>query len=261
MSRQFTREFYLEVAEGKIPGYRLIHKFGAGALTSTMNPISQGMVYQTPQTAQSLEFVSDNAGDTSTGLGAQELTISGIGADGLELEITVATNGTTPVALSSDFLRIHRAYVSKSGTYATATTGSHLGILKVQSIGGVDLWLEIQIDPFPVGQSQIGVATIPIGHSSFLLSKNIFSESTKTADIYFFKREMVGDIVTPYDGIMRLVEREVGITGGYSLRTTAPKKLTDGTGPADIGFMGKVESGDSECSVEFELLIVDNNYL
>ena len=73
-------------------------------------------------------------------------------------------------------------------------------------------------------------------------------------DIYFFKRDNADDVTVPYSS-MRLVEREVGVTSGYALNTIAPKYLGDGA--MDVGFMGKVKTGTGECSVEFELLLVE----
>ena len=252
-----SRDFYISVSQGKIAGHSLIHKFGAGTLSTTMKPISLGGEYRTPQTAVSLEVVSSSASDTSNGVGARQVTIIGLNSAGVEISQTIATNGLTAVALPTPMLRVYRWFVSQSGTYASATQGSHVGNLTLRVAGAGQLWSTILNTPFPVGQSQIGAYTIPTGYTGYLLSKNVFSESSKTADIYFFKREMIGDIVTPYEGVMRLVEREVGVTGGYAITTVAPRKI--GVGLCDVGFMGKVSVGTSECSVEFELLLIDNS--
>jgi hypothetical protein len=256
MSHFGTTEWYAEVAQGKIPGSSLVHKFGAGELTTTIGPISHAMTYQTPTTATALEFVSGDANDTSAGSGAREITVIGLDSSWNEVSQTVITNGTTAVALTTDLTRLYRWYVSSSGTYATATTGSHAGILTIRESGGGTTWASIPIDPFPVGQSQIGAYTIPTGFTGYLLSKNIFIDSTKTADIYFFQRPAADDVATPYSGIMRLVEREVGVTGGYQFKPLSPKSTF--VGPCDVGFMGVMSVGTSECSVEFELLLVQD---
>ena len=168
--------FYLEVAKGNIEGHALIHKFGAGNVTTTFLPVTQGNVYKTPTSVVSLEIVSSDAADAQNGVGARKITVIGLDANWQEIteEIsTHATDGTTPVALTNDFLRVYRWYVSESGIYATESAGSHAGTLTLRVAGVGATWSTIGITPFPVGQSQIGVYTIPIGKTAYLLSKNI----------------------------------------------------------------------------------------
>ena len=249
----------VEVAKGNIEGHSLVQKFGAGALTTSLAPVCQSGFYRVPTVATSLEIVSNNAADAQNGVGARKITIVGLDANWNEVtqEIsTHATDGTTAVPLTTDLVRIYRWYVSESGTYATQLAGSHNGILTIQESGGGDIWSQIIVTPFPIGQSQIGVYTVPAGKSAYLLSKNVFTDTSKTADIYFYQRPLADDVTTPYTGTMRLIEREVGVAGGYQLMTHAPKGPF--VGPCDIGFMGKVSVGTAEVSVEFELLIVDN---
>jgi len=112
-----------------------VHKFGAANLTTTIAPITYSGVYQTPMTAQSLEFVSSNANDISTGSGAREITVIGLDSSWNEVSQTVITDGTTPVALNTDLIRLYRWYVSQSGTYATQSMGSHAGILTIRAAG------------------------------------------------------------------------------------------------------------------------------
>jgi hypothetical protein len=249
-------DFYLQVAQGKITGYSLVHKFGAALLTTSIAPITNSGFYRVPTTATVLEFVSGSANDTAAGSGAQEITIIGTNNTWDEVSQTIETDGTTAVALTTNLTRLYRWYVSRSGTYATQSAGSHAGILTIQEDSGGDVWSSIPITPFPIGQSQIGVYTVPAGKTAYLLSKNVFVDTSKTADVYFYQRPLADDVTTPYTGTMRLVEREVGITGGYDLRTKAPKGPF--VGPCDIGFMGSVSVGTADASAEFELLVVDN---
>lgn len=253
---EFTREFYQRVSEGLEPGYSLIHKFGAGDITTTFLPITFDNTYKTPTTATALEFLSDSGDDTSGGSGAREITIIGLNDSWEEVTQILVTDGATPVALATDLTRLYRWYVSQSGTYATELAGSHAGTMTIRVSGGGATWGTIGISPFPAGQSQIGVYSIPTGKTGYLLSKNVFTDTNKTADIYFFQRPLIDDVSSPFTGTMRLVEREVGVQGGYSLVTVAPKGPF--VGPCDLGFMGKVSSGTAEVSVEFELLIIDN---
>lgn len=248
--------FYLEVAKGRIEGHSIVHKFGAGTLTTTIGVVTQSSFYRTPLTAQALEFVSDDANDTAAGTGAQEITFIGLSNDWVEVSQTVETNGLTPVALPTNLIRMYRWYVSRSGTYATQVLGSHKGVLTVQETGGGDVWAQMGVTPFPSGQSQIGAYTIPAGKTGYLLGKVVFVDTVKAADIYFFQRPNADDVTAPYTGTMRLVEREVGVQGGFDHHFSVPK--TPFVGPCDVGFMGLVSAGTADVSVEFELLLVDN---
>lgn len=94
MSRQFTKEFYLEVAKGNVAKHSLVHKFGAGDVGTTLVPITQSGTYQTPTTAQALEFVSDNVNDTSAGTGAIRVIEHEVGITGNIVLRTTAPKGS-----------------------------------------------------------------------------------------------------------------------------------------------------------------------
>jgi len=255
MSYFGSTDWYERVSAGQVPGHSIVHKFGAGELTTTFAPVTNSGFYRTPTAVVTLEVVSSSANDTAAGTGAQQVTITGLNISYDEVDVVVELNGTTAVALGTDLLRVYRWRVSRTGSYGSQTVGAHDGSLTLRVSGGGDTWATLTNTPFPTGQSQIGCYTLPRNKKAYLLSKNIFVDSTKSADLYFFKRENADDVTTPYTGIIKLVEREVGITGGYALKTISPKYL--GVGPMDVGFMGILSAGTGECSVEFELLIVD----
>jgi len=252
-------EYYLEVARGNITGASLVHKFGTTDITTSMAPIANAGLYQTPTSAVALEFVSDSAADAQNGVGAREITFIGLNSAWEEVSQSVATHatdGTVAVSIPTSLTRLYRWYVSQSGTYATQAGGSHQGAITVRVAGAGATWSIIPNSPFQAGQSQIGVYTVPLGKTAYLLSKTVFVDSSKTADVYFFQRPLVNDVTTPFTGTMRLVEREVGVTGGYVQPFISPKGPF--VGPCDIGFMGKMSVGTSDASVEFELLLTDN---
>ena len=247
-------EFYYDVSSGHYDNLSSISKFGATLLDTTIRPLTLSTHYRTPTSAVQLQVVSDDAQDSSTGTGARKVTIIGLNASWEEVVQEVTMNGLTPVQIPIPLTRVYRWYVSESGTYATETTGSHAGQLLIEeTTGGAD-WTILTVTPYPVGQSQISVYTIPKGKKGYLLSKTIFVDSTKSADIYFFKRDNVNDTTVPFSP-MRLVEREVGVSGGYGLVLEEPTFLCEG--PCDVGFMGLISVGTASASAEFELLLVD----
>lgn len=253
------RDFYTEVALGRVPGHRLVHTFGAAELDTTLRPITLGQVYRTPTTPVTLEVLSDNANDTATGSGAQSVWVEGLDSNWQRTQFEVELNGVTPVTLPTALFRLYRWAVYRSGTYAGQSQGSHAGTLTMRVSGAGDLWSVLTTDPFPIGQSEVGIFTVPAGETAFLWSKNVFVDTSKTANVYFFQRPNADDVVPPYSGTMQLFEKEIGVKGGFSLRTQFAKGPY--VGPCDLGFMGLVSVGTAEASVEFELMLVEDTYL
>jgi hypothetical protein len=248
--------YYTNVARGLIPGHSLVHKFGAGSVGTTIAPISLGVNdYPTPIAPVALEIVSSDANDTALGTGAQTITVVGSDVDFNEVAVTYSMNGLTPVPIGN-WCRIYRVFVATSGTYATSTAGSHKGTLTVRVAGAGASWVSLPIVPFPVGQSQIGAYTIPAGKTGWLLSKSISVDSVRVADVYFFQRPAADDDSDPFTGVMRLVERELGVTGTLTIVFETPKGPF--VGPCDIGFMARVATSTADVSVEFELIVIDN---
>lgn len=251
---------YLEIAKGRVPGHSLVHKFGAGLLNTNLEPVTYDKTYPTPTAAVSLEFVSDNAADNSAGIGAREITVEGLDSNWDEVIQTKATNGLGVVTLDTDIIRLNRWMLSPiggSGSYATETVGSHQGNITLREAGGGDVWSTLPILPFPVGQSQIGVYTIKKGYTGFLIQRKITVASSKSADVYFFQRPHADTVVAPFSP-MRLFERELGINGVADVSPFSPNGPL--VGPCDVGFMGLISTGTAECSVKYELLIIENKY-
>lgn len=222
---------------------------------TTLVPVTQSGTYKTPTIVTSLEFVSDDVNDTILGSGARVITLIGLGSDWKEVTQNVVTNGTTPVILSINLLRLYRWYVAMTGTYATDTVHSHAGNLTIQEAGGGTVWSNINIAPVPVGQSQIGCYTIPIGKTGYLFNRLVYTESNKTTDVYLFSRDQANVTFGNITGTKRIVEKLISVAGGFTIAPTLP----DGpfVGPCDLMYMAKVSSGTGEVSIDFELLLVD----
>ena len=94
--------YLLEVERGNLPGETWVHKFGGNPAASTnLEPLTVGAVYATPTTAQTLELLSDDTGDTSAGLGARKVVVEGLDSSFNIQSETVTMNGTTAVILSA----------------------------------------------------------------------------------------------------------------------------------------------------------------
>jgi hypothetical protein len=252
---QITEDWLTEIVRGNIPGYSIVHKFGASSVNTTLSPVTETGTYSTPTTATALEFVSDDTNDTSAGTGAREVTVIGLDSNWEEVTQTVTTNGTSAVALGTNLTRLYRWYVSSSGTYATQSASSHQGTLTIQESGGGTVWSTIGISPFPEGQSEIGAYSIPSGKIGYVLSQTLIVAGNKVVDSYFFQRDNIDDVSAPYTGIMRLINKFIGAEQSVTLAPKSP--VGPLVGPCDVGFMAKTTSGTAEISVDFELLLED----
>jgi len=248
---------YHSIVAGKQVGKTIMRKFGANSEVGTSwEPITSSATYQTPTTAQTVEIVSDdNTNDKAGGVGALKVMIVGLGADWYEQEEEVTLNGTTAVALTKSFTRIFRMYVTESGTYATPSAVSHNSTITVQSTGAGVVWATIETEEsLGMGQSQIGVYTVPKGKRAFILTNFVTVETTKVVTLAMFQRPNTDDVTTPFSS-RKLMTLQRGTSGVNSFR---PRGAINGIiGPTDIGFMAHTSVGTAQVSVEFEVLMVD----
>ena len=254
--------FYDEVVLGNVPGHSVVQKFGRNeAVPTTIVPVCIGGIYQTPTVAVTLEVISDDADDTAAGTGARNVILQGLDQDFNLIEEELATAGLSASAATTlTFIRLFRIKVTKSGSYATQTATSQHGTLTIRQSGAGATWAtidEIATD-FGVGQSQIGAYTIPNGYTALLLSKFVSVETTKSINAYFFQRPNAHIIAAPFEG-MRLVEQETGIIEALTRQTKAPlQKFYEKT---DIGFMAIASVGTASVSCDFELMLIENDYI
>lgn len=234
----------------------IIHKFGSiDNVTTTLTPISTAGAYPTPTTLTSLELLSDDANDTFAGTGARTVEVIGIGPGYTELSETVTMNGTTAVAVSSQFYRVYRLKVVTSGTYASSSSSSHAGALTLRVASAGATWAKIEVEAgFALGQSEIGVYTIPLGKTGFVNFKDFDVESAKNASAYFFAREGIDVVSAPYTPML-VKEIHRNQSGHHSVTPNNP--FGPFVGPCDIGFMGKAESGTADIQVEFEIELIN----
>jgi len=253
------KDFLIEVDKGNVPGHSLVQKFGFNdSIGSTLGPITTTGDYPTPPTAQTLEILSDDADDNASGLGGRSVIIEGLGPDWTERSETVSLDGTTPVTLSSSFTRVYRMALASSGVYSEVGALTHQGTITLRESGGGDTWAKIALDSvtgMPMGQSEIGVYTIPAGKTGYLIYKHTTVESSKTPSIYWFRREGVDVVTAPFKP-RRLFERHVGVSDSIEYNPAAP--IISIPEKTDIGAMGYVPTGNAAISVEFQILLVDN---
>lgn len=253
-------DFYAEVQKGNVKGHSIVHKFGHNPLVGTsFVPITSIGAYQTPQVSGATTLrikAGGDANDTAAGSGAREITVTGLDETGAEVSETIATAGASAsTATTTTFIRFYRAFVSASGTYATSSSGSHADTITIENGAGGTDWGTIDLNSFPNSQTRIGVYTIPLGKTGYILGADISIESTKVVDAIFFQRQNILETSPPYTA-MRIVYENAGLTDTRKLSIKSPiggfPELTD------LGYMSKVASGTADVDVDFEILLVDS---
>ena len=252
-----TALFAERVAFGEQELIAPLHKFGAAVDVGTsLTVIATAEVYQTPAPdgAVSLEILSsDNTNDIPAGTGAREVTLIGQGPGFVEQTVTVALNGTTPVAIDGDWLRLYRGYVSGAGHYATAASPTHNSTITVRVPGPGDTWMTIiPEDAYGLGQSQVAAFTVPAGYRGWLVERTITVQSTKSATVILFQRPNADTNEAPFSA-MRSVFINRGVAGTDHKIYKVP--IGPFVGPCDIGYLGKADATTASISVNFDMYI------
>jgi len=235
----------------------IIHKFGRNpAVGTSFAPVSIGGIYRTPQVANAtkLRVKAGDADDTAGGSGARKITIQGLNAQGEFTSNEIPTAGLSAGAASQDeFIRLYRAFVSESGTYATQSVGSHADDIVIENAAGTEDWVTIDSTGFPKGQSEIACYTVPLGYVAYVSGQHLYVDSNKTADIIFFQRNLALQSEAPYSA-MRTIQSYVGIVG----EAEANHVMTP-LGPfdqlTDLGYLAAATS-TADVSIDFEITLI-----
>lgn len=242
-----SSNFYLDVAEGKIPSLSIVSKFGINkAIGTTEEDIwAPGGLLTYLTTAATVEVVSSDANDTAAGTGAREVTVFGLDENWNEASETIATAGTSASsATTTTFIRVYRVTVSEIGAYG----GTNAGNLIVRVSGGGSTQGYILADK---GQSQGVHYTIPRGHKAYIIAMHATIDTSKSVSFNIYKRGRANDISAPFSSWGVLFEG-VGLEGSNPLNPAAPLFIDEYT---DIRVAGSVVSGSAIGSFDYQLVL------
>lgn len=147
------------------PSARVIQRFAQVTLTNqtrTFWGYGATANLHMPTSAVAMTIVSSSANDTAAGSGARTVLVEGLGADYVYQTQVVTMNGTTPVTLAANYLRILQVKV--------VTTGSGLlnaGNLTVATVSGGNVTGYVLANQGQMGSLDY---TVPAGRCAFVLS-------------------------------------------------------------------------------------------
>lgn len=248
------------VARGNMYEAHIHHQFGRNPVCGVSYvPVADVGAYLTPQVAGATQLrvkAGGNAADTAAGAGARSIELHGINAAGDEIVEVIDTAGASASSPSTNsFIRLYHAAVKTSGTYGTATAGSHVGDITIENAAGGTDWAQIQLNGFPSGNTCIGSLTIPRNHVGLLSSIqiNVDASGGKTMDVLIMQRSQILQTAAPYAPILKIQEF-LGMSGESSIHFDVPFKVPELT---DIGVMAKSSNGTNAISVDMEVLMLE----
>lgn len=140
-----------------------------------------GGVFTFPTAAATTAVVSSSASDTAAGTGARTITVRGVDANYAEVIETVTLNGTTPVNLSAQLLRVNTLEVASAGSGRV-----NAGTIDI-SIGGT----KVSEVPTSRGIAQTALVTIPATYAKGILLElfvNVAQGAAGSCTIEMWKR-------------------------------------------------------------------------
>lgn len=244
-------DFLIDVANGLIPGYSVVSKFGRNPdidLGAAEDIWTVGGIRTWLSAAATLEAISTSINDTSGGSGAQIITVQGLDGSFLEVEEDITMNGTSATsATSNSFIRVNRAFVKQVGTYR----GNNEGDITIRISGGGATQTNILT---AIGQTEQTHYTIPANKDALLMMMYTSVDSTRTATPTLYQIPGADDVSAPYVGALRKVFGLTALNVDEDHKYEAYPKLT---GPTDIFWRATVSANNTAVEAGFDLLLMD----
>jgi hypothetical protein len=240
----------LHISRGLISGYAQFRKFGANSAIGTPEEAISltGTIWQ-PTTATALEVVSSDGNDTAAGTGARTVVLTGLNESFVETSETVTLAGASAsTATTTTFIRLYRAYVATTGTYA----GTNVGTLTIRIAGAGATVLTIGAG---LGQTQTTHYCVPAGKTLYIEDIHLSVGSAKAVDLKFFQLPNADDVTTEFTGAKRLVQLFDSILTPVDFVYQTPLVFAAKT---DLWFTGLVGTGSGSASVEYCGVLITN---
>jgi len=239
-------DFKSAVSRGDVDGAEYILVTGqnenTGTTLQTVSP--EGGIYTFPSSAQTMTISSTDEDDTSSGTGAQVVFIDALDSNYDQLNLVATMDGTNPVTLSSDILRVNDIFLISSGSdnvnAGTICVGTGTVTSGVPAVG---------YGCIPIGLSVAmpGVYTIPNGkvflfqRINYVTASNMLTEFALT--LHFFAQDTTYTI------------KDVGLTSGAF--TTDVSYLAARDSKMDITIQSKTSVSNTTTSFQLFGLLMD----
>ena len=247
----------VSVAKGSLDNYKYVNKFGRaigfGTSIVDINDQATPGVYTWLQAEDTVNVVSSAASDAAGGAGARTIIVQGLDGDFDEVEEEITLDGANPVTSTQKFIRVHRAYIGDTGSYAKTNAGTQTGNITVTDTtsGGVQIYLN---GVLRVGQSFVARYTIPRNWTGYLFDANATARSLKATSFFLWRREGADVVSAPYTP-KRAIDARTGIVSQIFATWEIPIKLPEKT---DIWMSAQGDAAGSDATGGFTILLVRN---
>ena len=248
---------FLEISQGKVSGYSVVHKFGRNDEIDTGTDPEDVWTYgglYTYNDTPSIQYISsDNALDIG-----MEITVQGLDENYEEQSVTVLLNGQTQTQIGTGelFVRVFRAFTSGPIAFAGNVLIYDDTVVSV-TLGVPSPTTSVKAEIRAADQqTYMALYTVPAGKTAYFMQQS--SDITKTNSS---AQNAVIDIrIREFGGVFRSKQLDGLTTDGsssfdfvYTLPETIPEK-------SDIRMQVRsVSTNDMGVSSTFVLILVDNS--
>jgi hypothetical protein len=242
----------IRVSQGRVQGHSTVHVFGRNPSVGLSEEViwSQGGDYPPFDLTAATTFrlrAGGNVNDDAAGSGAREVTCECLDGSFVETSETITTAGASAsAATTATCIRWRQCWVSASGTLH----GANAGTIIIETTAG-DAVAAIQTG---LGQTQLGVFTVPAGKTAFVASFAVMAEGTKNADVCLFAMPNADDIVAPFPS-PRLVQDLPGVAGPFKFTHDTWERYPERT---DLWVTGIAPVSTIDVATEIELVLVED---
>jgi len=244
----------LQVSGDNVDNARPVRRFGFnGAVGNSFEPIAEDGIYRMPAPAGATTLRIEAGGspdDDAAGIGAQEITLTGIDVNG---DIAVDVLATAGAAASADtvniYLRLLNVLVTKSGSRGDFTGGSQSGDIHIEDSGSTEVWATIVTGAFDSSTTQNSMYTVPNGFNAYLLDFQLTMD--RAIDALLISRSGLLETVAPFQ-VMRVQHSIVDVDEPfYHVYPLPVGPFPPGT---DIGLLAKGQ-GQPVVSAQMNLVL------
>ena len=238
-------DWYLQVAMGLVTGVTYVQRSGYNPDISSNNTGEsiwvEGGIYPFTtweDTAQKLYVISTSASDTG-----KTIYIEGLDASYNRITETITTNGTTAVATTKNFLRIHTATITSHNTpnvgeitfrltSGTGTVVAHIGA--------------------GLGMTKLSQYTVPAGYTAYIMYGDATTFRGGSGNIGSLLKMMV----RLYNGTFVCVFQAEVVNGYYRNDFKVPMVIPE---KSDIDVQIVADANGTAATCNYQVILIQNN--
>lgn len=236
--------WYLQVARGLVTGTTLESRSAYNPSVGNGETESiwvEGGIYPYSTwdgTAQKLYVISTSTSDTG-----QSIYIDGLDSNYNHISETIVTNGTTAVATTKNFLRIHTATIVSNNTPNVGSITFRLG----SDVGTVVAHIGIGLS-----MTKLSQYTVPAGYTAYIMYGDCTTFRTGSGNI----GALLKMLVRPHNGTFVAAFMAEVVNGYYRNDFTVPMVVSE---KSDIDVQITADGNGTQVTCNYQILLIDNS--